>query len=234
MAGKTAGVCRHSWYAWRRRHGVRDNLFWEDRDWAGEAQKLIEQGSVRHIGDLSLQLGLPFETLCTFAVRYRRQSKLYDLIGALPRPGGYYSGYARHITRPTIQLFNALRAKRSLTAWTRWRRHTRLPTLRWRGSESQPSTTKGAARGEARSRQPTFRTGSPRSRQRGSRRSVWSELGRLKIEKFFCEQGYTKKEIAELMRPKVAASSKRSTNGGGGWAGRRSGRPWSRRLRRRR
>jgi hypothetical protein len=110
---RRVGVCRRTWHIWRKRKGIeRSNLFWEDRDWAGEAQKLIEQGRVRHIGDLSLQLGLPFETLCTFAVRYRRRSKLYDLIGTLPRPGGYYSGYARHITRPTIQLFNALRAKR--------------------------------------------------------------------------------------------------------------------------
>ena len=199
---KAAGVSRWTWYAWRRQRGIRRNLYWQDRDWFGEAKKLVDQGCLRHLGDLCLQLGVPSETLQTWAVRYRDQCGLYDLIGDLPRPGGYYSGYAKHVTWPVIHAFNASRQR-----------------LIAEGVDELAATHKAADDAVAQ-----FRTAN-RARRKARReakfgpdanvphrltkaeakRIAWavrSELGRLRLEKFFREQGYSQKEIKRLMPPK--------------------------------
>ena len=202
---KAAGVSSKTWHTWRKRCGVpRAYLEWKDLDWFREAQKLVEQGRVRHLGDLCLQLGVPHETLKTWAKRYRHQCGLYALIGELPRSGGYYSGYAAHITRPVIRMFNATR--RRLIA---------------NGIDDLTATHQAADDAVAK-----FRT-IARARRKARREAKYgpdasiphrltkaearrialalrAELGKLRIERFFEEQGYTPDEIAELM-PKPRA-----------------------------
>jgi hypothetical protein len=202
---KTAGVSSKTWHAWRTMCGVpRAYLEWKDRDWFRQAQELVEQGRVRHLGDLCLQLGVPHETLKTWAKRYRHQSGLYQLIGELPRPGGYYSGYAIHITRPVIRVFSATRRRLiaggidDLTATrqaaddavakfrtiARARRKVRREVKYGPDAHVPHRLTKAEARWIA--------------------LALRAELGRLRIERFFEEQGYTPDEIAELM-PKPRA-----------------------------
>src|SRR5688572_26198713 len=56
---KAAGVSRWTWWHWLKRAGMPSaKLEWTDRDWAGDAQKLVDQGRVRHFGDLCLQLSV--------------------------------------------------------------------------------------------------------------------------------------------------------------------------------
>jgi hypothetical protein len=153
---------------------------------------------------LSLQLGVPHETLKTWAKRYRHQCGLYDLIGELPRPGGYYSGYAIHITRPVIRMFNVFRRKliadgmdeleathqaaddavAKFRAMARARRKVRREAKYGPDAKVPHRLTKAEAKRIA--------------------LSLRAELGRLRIERFFEEQGYTPDEIAELM-PKPRA-----------------------------
>jgi hypothetical protein len=202
---KTVGVSSKTWSEWRRGCGVpRAYLEWEDRDWFSEAQELVEQGRVRHLGDLCLQLGVPHETVKTWAKRYRHQCGLYELIGELPRPGGYYSSYAVHVTRPVIRMFNA--SRRRLIA---------------DGVDELEATHEAADvavakfRTIARARRKVRReakygpdTNIPhRLTKAEAKRIAWelrAELGRLRIERIFEEQGYTPDEIAELM-PKPRA-----------------------------
>ena len=71
------------------RGAVSHERTWNGRTATGSKRRrsLFQQGRVRHLGDLCLQLGVPHETLKTWAKRYRHQCGLYALIGELPRSG---------------------------------------------------------------------------------------------------------------------------------------------------
>jgi hypothetical protein len=147
-----------------------------------------------------LQLGVPHETLKTWAKRYRHECDLYELIGELPRPNWYYAGYAVHITRPTIRMFNAVR-------------HRLIAS----GMDEMEATHKAAddavakCRAIAQARRKVKREAkygpdvdrfpcriTKRDAERIAR-TVRAEWGRLRIEKLLKEQGYSRKEIAEML-----------------------------------
>ena len=202
---KAAGVSRITWHTWRKRAKVpRAYLEWDDHDWFGEAQRLVEQGRVRHLGDLCLQLGVPHETLKTWAKRYRHQCGLYALIGELPRPGGYYSGYAVHITRPVIRMFKPSRHRLladGVDALTATHRAADDAVAKFRTMARARRKVRREARYGPDANIPHRLT---KAEAKRIALALRAELGRLRIEKFFEEQGYTPDEIAELM-PKPRA-----------------------------
>jgi len=202
---KAAGVSSKTWHSWRKRCGVPPAyLEWEDRDWFREAQELVKQGRVRHLGDLCLQLGLPHETLKTWAKRYRHQCGLYALIGELPRPAGYYSGYAVHITRPVIRMFNASRQRLIAEGFddlTAAHQAADVAVAKFRTIARARRKVRREAKYGPDANIPHRLT---KAEAKRIALALRAEFGRLRIERFFEEQGYTPDEIAELM-PKPRA-----------------------------
>ena len=135
----------------------------------------------------------------TWAKRYRHQCGLYALIGKLPRPGAYYSDCAIHITRPVIRMFNA--SQRRLIA-------DGVDELEATHEAADAAVAKfrTIARARRKVRRETrygpdahvpHRLTKPEAKRIAL--ALRAELGRLRIERFFEEQGYTPAEIAELM-----------------------------------
>jgi hypothetical protein len=200
---KDAGVHHNTWRTWRKRHGIRAvYLYWEDRDWLSEARALVARGRIRHVGDLALQLGVPFDTLKTWAKRYRHKQGLYELIGELPRPSWYYSGYAVHIRRATIQAFNAARQRLiadgmdELEATHKAADHA---VAKFRAIARERRKKKR----EARYGPDPARFDNTRLTKRDCERiaaKLRAELGRLRIERFMQEEeGYSSRQIARIL-----------------------------------
>jgi hypothetical protein len=135
-------------------------------------------------------------------VRYRDTSGLYDLIGDLPRPRAYYSGWAKHVNRPVIDTFNALRQRLIADGMEEL-----AATHRAADAAVAEARTANRARRKAR-REAKFGPDAnvphrlTKVEAKHIAGSVRSELGRLKIERFFQQQGHSPKEIAKLMPPK--------------------------------